>query len=134
MRKKGSFTIEAAIIIPILMFVVMLVIQLSFFLYNRHAITVMASQAALYGVQMETEGKPMIEKELHSFLKEETESRLLFTESADWNVKVTMAKVRVTVCFMQKTWFKKISCEASEEKNRLVPAIFLWEKERWSEK
>lgn len=134
MREKGSFTIEAAMVIPVIMFVVMLVIQLSFFLYNRQAITVMVSQATLYGVQMETEGKPVIEKELNSFLKEETENRLLFTESVDWDVKVTMAKIKVTASFSQQTLLRKVSCEASEEKTRLVPAFFLWEKERWTEK
>lgn len=134
MRKKGSFTIEAALVIPVLMFVLMLVIQLSFFLYNRQAITVLSSQAALYGVQMETEGKPVIEKELHTFLKEETGNRLIFTESVDWDVTVTMTKVKVTVSFSQKILLKKISCEATEEKTRLVPAVFLWEKERWTDR
>lgn len=134
MRKKGSFTIEAALLIPILMFVIMLMLQLSFFLYNRHAITVMASQAALYGVQMETEGKVAIEKQLHNFLKEETEKRLLFTESVEWDVAVSVTKVEVTISLTQKTLIKKIRCEAAEKKNRLVPAFFLWEKERWTEK
>lgn len=132
MKKKGSFTIEAALIFPVLMFVILLVMQLSFFLYNREAIAVMASQAALYGVQMETEGKHTIEKELQSFLKEETGKKLLFTESVDWDVKVTTAKVMVTIRLSQKTLFKNISCESTEEMKRLVPATFLWEKERWS--
>lgn len=134
MRKKGSFTIEAALIIPMLMFVIMLTMQLSFFLYNRQAITVMASQAALYGVQMETEGKAEIKKELESFLEEETGKRLLFTEAVYWDVKVSTTKVSVTIFLTQKTLIKDISCEATDKKNRLVPAFFLWEKERWTEK
>lgn len=134
MRKKGSFTLEAALVIPVLMFVIMLTVQMSFFLYNRQAVTVMASQAVLYGVQMETEGKAAIKKELEAFLKEETEKRLLFTDSADWDVKVTATKVAVTISFSQKTLIKQISCEVAQKKNRLVPAVFLWEKERWREK
>lgn len=94
----------------------------------------MASQAVLYGVQMETEGKAAIKKELEAFLKEETEKRLLFTDSADWDVKVTATKVAVTISFSQKTLIKQISCEVAQKKNRLVPAVFLWEKERWTEK
>lgn len=133
MKEKGSFTIEAALVIPMLMFVIMLTVQLSFFLYNRQAITVMAAQAALYGVQMETEGKAAIEKQLQAFLKEETEKRLLFTESVDWDVKVTMTKVTVSISFSQNTLVKQVKCEVSEKKNRLIPAVVLWEKERWTE-
>ena len=57
MNKKGSFTIEAAILMPFLLFVILIIMQVSFFLYNREAATAMVAQAVLKGVQMEKEGK-----------------------------------------------------------------------------
>lgn len=132
MRRKGSFTIEAALLMPFLIFAVFMIMQIGFFLYNREAVTVMASQAALQGVQMEQEGKNTIEKRLQLFLAEETEERLLFTEAVKWDVSVTATKVKVTISLTQNTLLRPIACEVTEEMSRLDPASLLWEKERWS--
>lgn len=132
MKKKGSFTIEATILMPFLFFVILTLMQISFFLYNREAVTVMASQAALQGVQMEQEGKNTIRKRLETFLAEETGERLLFVDKVGWDVSVTLTKVKVTVTLSQKTLFKPLSCEVTEELTRLNPASLLWESERWS--
>lgn len=131
MKKKGSFTIEAAMIVPFIFMIVLLLIHLSFFLYNRHTATVIASRAALKGVQMEQEGKAQIKQELSFFLKEETESRFIFATSAHAEVTVTMTKVKVTVEFIQNMPFKKLHCKVGEEMSRLHPVAVLWEKERF---
>lgn len=131
MKQKGSFTIEAAILMPLLILIIWLLIQISFFLYNRHAITVIASQAALRGVQMETEGKQSIEKSLQSFLKEETEEKLLYTDSVCWEIKITMTKIKVKISLSQKTIYRVLWCETEKEMSRLQPASLLWEAERW---
>lgn len=131
MKRKGSFTIEAAFLMPVLILVIFLILQISFFLYNREAVTVMASQAVLQGVQMEKEGKHTIQKSLQAFLSEETKERLLFTETVRWDVSVTATKVKVTIFLSQNTLFRRLSCEATEEMSRLTPASLLWEKERW---
>lgn len=133
MKKKGSFTIEAAIFMPFLFFVILTLLQISFFLYNREAVTVMVSQATLHGVQMEQEGKNNIQKKMERFLKEEAEKRLLFVDKVDWEVKVTLTKVKVTVVILQKTWWRSLECEVKNEMIRLNPASIIWEAERWHE-
>lgn len=130
MKKKGSFTIEAAIIVPLLFFVVLLMMHISFFLYNREALTVIASRAVLKGVQMEQEGKAAIEHEVDSFLKEEMETRLIFTTSTEKHVEVTGIKVKVTLKLTQAMPFKELDCQITKEMSRQHPAYFIWEKER----
>ena len=131
MRRKGSLTIEASLLMPFLFFVLLTIIQISFFLYNREAVTVMASQAALQGVQMEQAGKNTIEKKLDKFLKEETEQRLVFVDKVDYKVSVTLKKVKVSISLSQKTLFRLLDCTVTEEMARLNPASVLWESERW---
>lgn len=131
MSKKGSFTIEAALLMPFLLFVVLTLMQISFFLYNREAATVIASQAVLKGVQMEMEGRNSIKKELQYFLKEETREKILFADKISWNISVSLTKVKVEVFVSQNTLFKKLSCEIKKEMKRINPASILWEAERW---
>lgn len=134
MRKKGSFTIEAAILVPILLLIVVFLIHISFFLYNREAATVIASRAALKGVQMEQEGKADIKRELTSFLEEEIGAYLIFTESVRWDISVTLTKVKVSIRLTQRMPFKKLKCEVSEEMSRIHPVSIMWEKERFQKK
>lgn len=130
MKKRGSYTIEAAVVVPLLFLVVWLVIYIGCFLYNREAMTVIASRAVLKGVQMEQEGKQTIEKQVNAFVKEETKSRLIFPEKICHQVTVTGTKVKVTLYLTQKMPFKTINCEVTKEMSRIYPVSFLWEKER----
>lgn len=134
MKKKAGFTIEAAIVIPLLLFVVIIVMYLGFFLYNREALTVIASRAVLKGVQMEQDGKKTIEREVSLFVKDQMEKNLIFTESFDWEVKVTGLKVKVTLQLTQAMPFKNVTCEVTKEMSRIHPVSFLWEKERFQSK
>ncbi len=131
MNKKGSFTIEAALLMPFLIFVVLTLMQISFFLYNREAATVIVSQAVLNGVQMEKEGKRTIQNSLQNFLEKETEEKLLFADKISWNVSVSFTKVKVTLSLSQKTIFKQLDCEVTQQMSRINPASLLWEAERW---
>lgn len=131
MKRKGSFTIEASIVISMIMFVVFFLMQLSFFVYNRQAAVVLASQAVLQGVQMETSGKQTIRKSLDCFLEQETEGKLIFTDSVCWDVTVTLTKVKVTLSLTQKSLFRPLSCKITQEMSRIHPTTVLWEAERW---
>jgi len=131
MNRKGSFTIEAAFLMPIVLFIVLLVIQISFFLYNREAATVMVSQAALMGVQMEQDGKHTIQKVLSEFLEDETKKRLLFADESNWEISVTLTSVKVELSLSQKTVIKQLDYKITKKLSRLNPASLLWETERW---
>lgn len=131
MKRKGSFTIEAALLMPFLLFSVLVLMQISFFLYNREAATVIASQAVLQGVQMEKEGKNTIQNLVQDFLEKETGEKLLFTDKVQIDVSVSLTKVKVTLLLSQKTVFKQLNCEITQEMSRLDPTSLLWEAERW---
>ena len=132
MKQKGSFTIEASLLIPIVTFVILILMQISFFLYNRETVTVLAAQAALQGVQMEQEGKNSIQKKLENFLAKETGERLLFVDKVAWDVSVTPVSVKVSITLSQKTVIKIFSCEVEQKMTRQNPAFVLWESERWN--
>lgn len=132
MKQKGSFTIEASFLIPIVTFVILILMQISFFLYNRETVTVLAAQAALQGVQMEQEGKNAIQKKLENFLAKETGERLLFVDKVAWDVSVTPVSVKVSITLSQKTVIKIFSCEVEQKMTRQNPAFVLWESERWN--
>lgn len=132
MKQKGSYTIEASLLIPIVTFVILILMQISFFLYNRETVTVLAAQAALQGVQMEQEGKNAIQKKLENFLAKETGERLLFVDKVAWDVSVTPVSVKVSITLSQKTVIKIFSCEVEQKMTRQNPAFVLWESERWN--
>lgn len=134
MKKKGSFTIEAALLIPAIFMVVVMVMHFSFFLYNREAAIVIVSEAALMGVQMENEGRNEIKEKVTAFAEEETAQKLIFVSDVDLKVNVTLAKVEVRVDFIQKTPFREMRCQAEQKLNRLNPASFLWRKESLKKK
>ncbi len=129
-KLNGSYTIEAALLIPIILFILLLVMYISFFLYNRQAATVIASQAVLKGVQMEQAGGAAIEQELDSFLKYETEERLIFVKEVTWDVAVTLTYVKVELSVLQQSPYKNLSCRISEKMKRIHPVSILWEAER----
>lgn len=134
MRKKGSFTMEAALLIPVIFMVVVMIMHLSFFLYNREAATVIVSEAALMGVQMENEGRNEIKEKITAFAEEEMAQKLIFVRDTNLKVNVTLTKVEVSVDFIQKTPFREMCCQAERKLSRLNPASFLWRKESLKKK
>ena len=130
MKKRGSFTIEAALVVPMLFIVILLLIHISFFLYNRQAATAIASRGVLKGVQMETEGKASIKQEVQSFLDKEVKEKLIFVKNVDCRVDVSVTKVKVRITIVQKIPFRDLSCEVKQEMSRIHPVSFLWEMER----
>lgn len=133
---KGSTTIEAALLMPLLLGIMLLVIYFSFFLYNREAVTAIAYTAAIKGAQMEQEGKNRIQKEITRYVEDENK-RLLFVSQAEHSVKVTTGKITVSIDIIQNTPFQSILQQIgadgvfrySVEKSakRLHPASVIWE-------
>lgn len=102
--KRASATIEVALLMPLLIGIMLLVIYLSFSLYNREAITTIAYTAALKGAQMEQHGQKRIQEEIGSYVERECK-KLLFIRKEEHSVKATMGKVRVTINVVQKVPF-----------------------------
>lgn len=130
MKEKGSFTVEAAFVVPMLFLIVWILIHIGFFLYNREAATAIAALGALKGSQLEQEGKNTIKSAVASFVEEEIREKLIFTDEVKWDVKVSAVSIRVTIQVSQNIPFKTLTCTAEEKMSRIHPVSAIWEMER----
>nr|MBQ8253087.1 pilus assembly protein [Lachnospiraceae bacterium] len=130
MKQKGSFTVEAAFVVPLLFLVVWIVIHMGFFMYNREACTAIASLAVLKGSQMEQEGRRTIEKVITAYVKEETEQKLIFTDAVCWDIGISSTNIKVTIQISQRIPFQTLTYEVSEKMGRIHPVSAIWEMER----
>lgn len=73
---EGSFTVEASLIMPLILMVTVMVIYLSFFLYDRCLISQQVYISALKGSRSE-EGKRMSELMVIGEFKEKLEGRMI---------------------------------------------------------
>ncbi len=134
-RKKslrGSSTIEAALIIPLIMGVVIMVIYLSVYLYNKAAATSLAARAAVLSGQMEHEGANVIEARADKVLQEGINA-LPMTGRCEAGAKAGLLSVDISIGFDQGRGLFFIPAGGSDyhfEKSfkavRLDPAGFLW--------
>ena len=103
--KKGSSTVEAAFLLPMIMTVIVLLIYLSVFMYNRLIITETAYIAALRGSRDEwkTAGESRHKSENAS--NELLRSALIMTERCGRQIQVKGKKVTVTLQMTQEIPF-----------------------------
>lgn len=135
-NRNGSTTIEAALLMPLLLGIMLVVIYFSFFLYNREAAMTIAYTAAIKGAQMEQEGKNQIQQEITRYVEEESK-RLLFVHQIDYSVKVTTGQVKVSIHLTQKVPYQSLlehigadgvfCCNVEKSAVRLHPASVIWE-------
>ena len=94
-RLKGSYTIEAALIFPFIMGVIVFIIYISFFLHDRAVMKSCAYQAALKGSLIRTNGSDM-EAEARKAAEYNIEGLLLATTGLTTDVSVSGKKVTVS--------------------------------------
>lgn len=125
--KKGSSTVEAAYLIPMLMMLVAFLIYLSFFLYNRLLVTETAYLCALRASRLEygtaKECYAVAEKSLTDLLK----GKLPAMEQCETKTEVTGAKVGITIRIRQKFpfWEKQLEYSVKKDAVRLNPYQFI---------
>ena len=97
----GSMTVEAALLLPLLLGVMVFTIFAAVFLYNKCAVQAMADQAAVMAAGMEHESPAQIQKSLERYLEEE-KTHLPLAEKAESKVSVSLLKVTTEVSVSQK--------------------------------
>ena len=85
--RKGSFTIEAACVMSLVLITVMGVLYLSFFVHNRSWLTAAAYEAALAGVidmykKTDRYMKPLLQKHRNLEMWDSLAQRICLTRSA----------------------------------------------------
>lgn len=92
---KGSYTVEAALIFPFIMTVIVFLIYISFFLHDRAVMSSCAYQAALKASLVRTSPDDM-EKAAIKAAAYSIEGLLLATDEVKTDVKVSGKKVTVS--------------------------------------
>ena len=97
MNNKGYSTIEAVIIIPIILSIILLLVWLGFFLYDKNVLSQAASRAAVCGSQMSYLENEVIADYVSGKVAELTDGKLILLDSAETTVTVTATNICVNV-------------------------------------
>ena len=128
---EGSMTVEAALLLPLLLGTMIFTIYLAVFLYNRCAARSLAGTAAVMAAGMEHESPAQIQKTLDRYLQE---GKKHFPMAGDVTseVSVSLLNVRVTVNIRQKVTAmflplakNEAEYKAKETVQRLDPAKYI---------
>ena len=98
---EGSMTVEAALLVPLLLGVMIFTVYVSVFLYNRCAAQALAGTAAVMAAGMEHESPAQIQKTLDRYLQE-GKDHFPMVSDAKSEVSVSLLNVKVTVTVRQK--------------------------------
>lgn len=131
--KRGSSTVEAAYLIPMLVMLTALLIYLSFFLYNRLILTEAAYISVLRGSRPEYKTAKECYRKTEESLNDLLSGKLLAQKEYEKKAEVTGTKVEVTLRIKQKLPFWKSQPEYHVKKSaaRLNPYEFIRECRRF---
>ena len=100
LRLKGSYTVEASFLMPMILTVIVLIIYLAFFLHDRALLQSAAYTSCLRGSQM-TEGEDVyaqVEKSSRELIR----NRLLATGSVETDIEIGSDRISVSYRGMLK--------------------------------
>lgn len=118
---RGSFTVEAAVIIPFIILVLTAVIILSFFLYDKCALERAAAMAALRGSQEVWEDNNIRYQKTDEGIGAVLENNLLGTSCVEKHVEVKKDQV----CVLLKMQYQWWNFSAQAEKGVVNPITFI---------
>ena len=92
---KASYTLEASLLFPFILAVLVLLIYFSFFIHDRAVLDIAANEAAIRGSEI-TDPDGDIFTKVRDTGKRETEGRLLATDNLAMDVRVDSKEVKVS--------------------------------------
>lgn len=110
---KGSATIEMAYIAPMTLLIIMSIITIVFYFFDKNIIISGAMETATIGAQMERQEKVDVIMGLEEVFDERVAGKLIMFR--DYNVSVEQSSRRVTVYVRSSKGPKEISVEQSAE-------------------
>lgn len=93
---KGYFTVEASMLVSVILCILVFIIYLTFFLYDRAILTGAAYQAALAGSRMYDKTREEIEAEVEELTDAIVEGKLL---ACSYETEVSVSFIKVTVTY-----------------------------------
>ena len=127
---KGSFTIEAAIVLPLIVYVLLLVIYIGFYVYSSYALTLDAYISVFRGsrANLQKENAHQVTEEtMKTALQEELPAmgNIAYDIQSDtWKNSITVKGMR-KIPFMQSVISRWIPLHISRYAERTEPVFFL---------
>lgn len=107
-EKSAYFTIEAALVIPMILGGIVFILYVGFYLYNFVAIKQTAYIAALRGSQMKQASSAKIKKYVEEQVDELLAGQILARKNIEKEVKVSTGKIKVKIDTKVKIFFAKL--------------------------
>lgn len=116
-RLKASFTVEAAFVIPLILFLFVILMYLFFYYHDKTVLIAGVQEAAVYGC-----GRSMPkEQEIEAFLLNQIDNRLLLFSKVEDEVQIK--KDEIIVCCWSES--KGMRIEANVAHSRTEPERFI---------
>ncbi len=120
-NNRGSFTIEAAVIISFLVIVVNIILVLAFFLYNRFSLERAAAMGALRGSQAVWEDNSYRSRKADEGVDEILSYNLLGTDRVEKEIAVKGNRISVALDMHIRRWY----FHTEVEKKCINPVLFI---------
>lgn len=134
---SGSTTIEASFLIPVCFFVIILLINLSAYLYNKETLESVVAICAIHGAQLEQKSQKEIQQKVEIEIEKELTNRFLFHPEIKPKVSCSAYAIRIEVScsqvlvggrFLRIFHIKDtLSFGQSKKITRYDPARIIWE-------
>ncbi|MCR4740701.1 MAG: pilus assembly protein [Lachnospiraceae bacterium] len=92
---KASYTVEASLLFPFILLVIVLSVYAGFFIHDRAVMDAAANEAALRGSEITSPHGDIFSK-VRDTGKRETEGRLLATKNLDMDIRIDKKEINVT--------------------------------------
>lgn len=120
-NNKGSFTIEAAVIIPFTLFLLMTILFFSLFLYDRCSLQRAAASAALRGSRETWASSDIQYQKADEGIDFVLSHNLLGADCVDKQVKISGNRITVVLNMQYHKW----EFRAESQKNIINPVNFI---------
>lgn len=95
---KGSFTIEATFIFPLVVSVVLFIIYSAFYLHNEAVIQGVAYEIAIYGTMLDKSDKSVMQEKMEKKYKDAIDGRLISMDEPKLNIECEGKTIKVNIC------------------------------------
>jgi len=128
--RQGSFTVEAAVLLPFLILLVFVFLCLCLYLHDRSVLVSCAAELAGKGAAKKYHTEGELEEWLRGQAQELIENRLLATRECKVSVEVTQKKITIEYVG-QIPLLGGLEIREQETAKRLNPVVFIRSSKQW---
>ncbi len=123
---KASITIEMSYVMPIILFVLLVLIRVSFYFHDKLIISGAVGETLVAGTQYaREEGRDHVD--LKTFFEERTKNKLLILQTEEIDVSENKKQIQVNV----KAKKRKMQLHLSQKADMMRPEEILRKKRKW---